>query len=221
VEPSPLAEDAPSVSVLFPYVTKPRGRTTSSTPTTRSRSAGRDGRARSSATILPAADDLRTRRRVGACRRAKRMDDQRRSSLLDAGVALEVPARICRKTARRSPWRSRTTEPRARSTTSPNRGPSAGSRLGQRSGNCRLAGTATVPEGQIPVPYRFEQDLDTDTGRIRGGMDFVSRSSSPKPSADNRLGAGPPPDQYRASDSWIMTPGCDPGRVRSFLIDWF
>jgi nucleoside-diphosphate-sugar epimerase len=31
----------------------------------------------------------------------------------------------------------------------------------------------TVPEGRIPVPYRFEQDLDTDSNRIRAELGFT------------------------------------------------
>ena len=32
---------------------------------------------------------------------------------------------------------------------------------------------ATVPEGRIPVPYHFDQDLDTDSHRIREELGFA------------------------------------------------
>jgi nucleoside-diphosphate-sugar epimerase len=36
----------------------------------------------------------------------------------------------------------------------------------------------TVPAGRIPLPYRFEQDLDTDSGRIRRELGFVEAGTS-------------------------------------------
>ncbi len=52
---------------------------------------------------------------------------------------------------------------------------------------------ATVPEGRIPVPYHFDQDLDTDPHRIREELGFAETVMlHDAPGKDDRLGANQP-----------------------------
>ena len=63
---------------------------------------------------------------------------------------------------------------------------------------------ATVPEGRIPVPYHFDQDLDTNSHRIREELRFAEtvllHDALERTIAWERTN---PPEQWSASESWM------------------
>jgi nucleoside-diphosphate-sugar epimerase len=178
VEPTPLPEDAPLRSALFPYRDGAQGPddfvyTYDKIPVERTVMAEPDWPAtvlRLPMTYGPG-DPYR---RLSPYLR--RMDDRRPAILLDAGLARwKCPRGYVENVAAAIALAIEDERSAGRVYNLAER-PAYGEaewvrRIAEMAG--WPGAVATVPEGRIPVPYRYEQDLDTDSARIRRELGFA------------------------------------------------